>query len=107
MFGLKITISECTWIAGNSSSCIDNIIANLKTDAYDVGVVDPCLFDYFGQCILFTNIKTVIRVLNTLEVLIVKIWAILKMQLNYINLNDTFARCPADTENYAFWMLNC
>ena len=51
-FGLTVTISENTIrVTARSASCIDNILTNPEEDGYEVGVVDPCLSDHFGQFI--------------------------------------------------------
>lgn len=92
IFGLKITISECTRITENSSSCI---ITNLDADTYAAGVIDPCLSDHFGLYLLLRRTKSVtnqsikyIRSFNCNNI------NNFKYALNYINFNDIFAKCP-------------
>lgn len=50
-FGLSVTISEFTRVTAQSASCIDNVLTNLGEDEYEVGLIDPCLSDHYGQFI--------------------------------------------------------
>ena len=51
-FGLDTVIKQSTIITTQSSSCIDNIITNLKNDDYEAGVIKPCLSDHLDKIII-------------------------------------------------------
>lgn len=53
MYGLQFLINSPTHITATSSSCLDNIITNIKSDSFSSGTCDPLVSDHSG---VFLNI---------------------------------------------------
>lgn len=59
MFGLKYTINVPTRISRTTISCLDNIITNFSSDAYNVGVYDTHIADHLAVYIRIMNFNVV------------------------------------------------